>query len=183
MTPPFLSLFTPTFRRPQQLAACIASVQAQTLAARIHHVIEPDYVGLGVGGMFARLATRPPTFYGEYVMFLGDDDVLAAKNAVARLEQIVRDSDHPDVVIVSTEKGHHGRLPYENHGPPVCGRIDLNCVVTRRDIWNLHAKDYGAGTYEADFAHVHAMFQAGRRFHWAAELLLSRGAVSGGRAE
>lgn len=183
MDAPFLSLYTPSFRRPVQLAACLASVQAQTLAARIHHIIEPDYEGLGVGGMFTRLATRPPRCYGEYVMFLGDDDVLAAPDAVARLEQVARDASSPHVIIVSTEKGHHGRLPTDTAGPPMLGRIDLNCVVTRRDIWDTHVQDYGVGTYEADFAHVSAMWQAGRRFHYAPELLLSRGAVSGGAPE
>jgi len=179
---PFLTLYTPTFKRPRQLAACMASVQAQTLAHRIQHVIDPDYEGLGVGGMFARLASRPPKVYGDYVMFLGDDDVLTEPDAVERLQAIAFEAKQPDVVIVSTEKGHHGRLPTA-FGEPVCGAIDLNCVVTRRDVWEAHVKDYGSGIYESDFSHVRAMWDAGRRFHDATSLLVSRGAVSAGAAE
>lgn len=193
---PFLTVYLPYFKlaselvaRPVSMAKAHDSVICQVLPKDV--TIQPLLVedaqigGSGVGGMFAQVPAHAAHVQGEYVVFLADDDELAGSDVVAKLHALVTANDRPDVVIVSTEKGAHGRLPYDTQGPPVCGRIDLNCVVTRRDVWLQHVHDYG-DSYEGDFRHVDAMWQAGRLFLWSAEstgLLLSRGAVSGGRAE
>ena len=108
--------------------------------------------------------------------------MLAAPDAVEQLKRLAATADWPDVIVVSTEKGHHGRLPYDVSGPPNAGRIDWNCIVTRRDVWAAHVHDFTA-EYEADHRHAKAMWDAGRTFHYATDLLLSRGLVSGGRPE
>lgn len=185
-----LTCYTPYFRllnglvaRPVALARCVQSVANQRGVSVQHELVEDrELGGSGVGGMFAQVPANAHRVTGDYVVFLADDDELTTDDAVRQLAKIIEAADRPDVVIVSTEKGHHGRLPYESFGPPVSGRIDLNCVVTRRDVWLQHVHDYG-NTYEGDFAHASAMWNAGRRFHYATELLLSRGAVSGGAAE
>jgi hypothetical protein len=45
---PFLTLYTATYKRPQQLARCLASVAMQTLVNEIEHIVIPDHVGLGM---------------------------------------------------------------------------------------------------------------------------------------
>lgn len=192
MSEPFLTLYVPTFARldgssarPVSLQRCIDSIwnaSRDGVETQTYIAWDRTLGGAGVGGMFAQVPANTGAVRGRYVMILGDDDELAATDVVRRLKEIAEGADFPDVLIVSTEKGQHGRLPYDASGPPVCGRIDLGCVITRRDVWLQHVSDYG-DQYEGDYHHVKAMWDAGRRFHYATELLLSRGAVSHGRAE
>lgn len=190
---PFLTIYIPFFRRtngelarPAAFARCRDSIDAQWLPRE--DFVQPLFVedatpgGSGVGGMFAQIPNAAPAVEGDYVTLLGDDDVLADESVVGRLYSIAESASFPDVIIVSTEKAEHGRLPYDHQGPPICGRIDLGCVVTRADVWRQHVADYGSA-YEGDFAHANAMWQAGRHFHYATGLLFSRGAVSRGGVE
>lgn len=190
---PFLTIYVPYFRkangelaRPAAFARCRDSIDAQWLPRE--DFVQPLFVedatpgGSGVGGMFAQIPNAAPAVAGDYVTLLGDDDVLADESVVGRLYSIAESASFPDVIIVSTEKAEHGRLPYDHQGPPICGRIDLGCVVTRRDVWLAHVHDYGSA-YESDFHHLDAMWKAGRHFHYATGLLFSRGAVSRGGVE
>lgn len=190
---PFLTVYVPYFRRasgelarPAAFARCRDSIDAQWVPRE--DFIQPLFVedaapgGSGVGGMFAQIPNAAPAVDGDYVTLLGDDDVLADEAVVGRLYSIAESASFPDVIIVSTEKAQHGRLPYDHQGPPICGRIDLGCVVTRRDVWLAHVADYG-DIYEGDFRHLDAMWKAGRHFHYATGLLFSRGAVSRGGVE
>ena len=193
---PFLTIYLPYWKlengllaRPVSLARAHGSVLSQALPPNV--TIQPLFVedthpgGSGVGGMVAQVPANAHKVRGDYVVFLADDDELAWGDVVVKLYALIEANDRPDVVIVSTDKAHHGRLPYDIQGPPISGRIDLNCVVTRRDVWLQHVHDYGH-SYEGDYQHVAAMWDAGRRFLWTSEstgLLFSRGAVSGGRAE
>lgn len=190
---PFLTLYIPFFRRaeghvarPKALCECFNSIDAQWTPREnfVQKLLVEDATlgGSGVGGMFAQVPANAKAVDGDYVMLLGDDDVLADETVVGRLYSIAESASFPDVIIVSTEKAQHGRLPYDHQGPPICGRIDLGCVVTRRDVWMAHVHDYG-DIYEGDFKHVDAMWHAGRHFHYATGLLFSRGAVSRGGVE
>lgn len=190
---PFLTIYVPFFRRadgqlarPEAFRRCGDSIFAQWLPRP--GFVQPLFVqderlgGSGVGGMFAQIPNAAPAVEGDYVTLLGDDDVLADESVVGRLYSIAESASFPDVIIVSTEKAEHGRLPYDHQGPPICGRIDLGCVVTRWDVWLAHVHDYGSA-YESDFHHLDAMWKAGRHFHYATGLLFSRGAVSRGGVE
>ena len=190
---PFLTCLVPSFKkadgsfaRPVQLQRCLDSLCAAYVPRPyfLQTVVMWDRVwgGSGVGGMFAQIPDHASRVDGDYVTVLGDDDVLADETVVGRLQAIAESASFPDVIIVSTEKAEHGRLPYDHVGPPICGRIDLGCVVTRRDVWLQHVHDYG-DSYEGDFKHLDAMWQAGRHFHYATGLLFSRGAVSRGGVE
>ena len=49
----FLSVYTPTYKRPQALARCKASVAAQTIPTE--HVIIVDEIGIGIDGMYGAI--------------------------------------------------------------------------------------------------------------------------------
>jgi len=178
---PFITLYTPTFRRPKGLAACLESVGRQTIASEIEHIVIPDHVGLGIGGMYAKVHDYADAVHGRYVHFLADDDVLADPTVVEQVKAFADVNGSPAVVIVNVIKGHHGMLPVGDPWPPRLGAIDLGCIITRADVWKVHAKDYGT-RYEGDFDHAQALFNAG---HQAAvcDVLFLCGAVSHGRAE
>jgi hypothetical protein len=177
---PFLSLYTPTYRRPQALARCLASVSAQTLSGEVEQVVIPDHVGRGIAGMFAQVPSYAPSLHGEYVAWLCDDDVLAHPTVVWDLKQVIDLHRHPELLIVDTMKDG-ARWPAMDIWPPQCGAIDLNCAVMRRDVWLKFAASYGA-CYEGDYLHFKAMADAGVRPIFV-PLLFSVGAVSRGAAE
>lgn len=177
---PFLTLYTPTYRRPKGLAACLASVQAQTAVSEIEHLVIPDHVGVGIEGMYARVPDYVDAVHGEYVHLLADDDVLAGPDVVARVKAFAEDRGFPPVILVKALKGAL-ELPFGSIWPPVCSHIDLGCIITRADVWKRHAGDYGK-VYEGDYLFAKALFDAGHR----AEFLPMRflvGAVSRGMPE
>lgn len=177
---PFISFYTPTFRRPQHLAACLASVGAQTVANDIEQIVIPDHVGLGIGGMFQRVQEYASAVHGRYVHILADDDLLASPSVVEKVRAFAESRNFPPVILVKVEKAG-AQLPYGEPWPPRLTAIDLGCVITRSDIWRKHAKFYEP-IYEGDFTFMKAVHESG---HQAAflDLLFLRGAVSNGRAE
>jgi len=189
MFAPFLSFYTPTYRRPDQLRACMASVQAQTAVADVEQVIIPDYVGIGVGGTFQRVPRYAAALNGRYVHFLCDDDVLASPHAVARVRLQAGAEDYPEVIIVGSQKPG-GMFPSENHGPPVLGSIDLGCFIIERHLWQSQCHRYGQ-RYEGDYDFISHLWEisrdgaewAGIRWSWHREIHFVTGAASRGRYE
>ena len=177
---PFLSLYTPTYRRPQGLAANLASVQAQTAVADIEQIVIPDHVGIGIGGMFSRVPQYADAVHGRYVAFLCDDDVLAGPTVVEQLRDVAKAEGYPPLIIVRTQKG--GAVwPDGNAWPPRMGAIDLNCLIVRSDIWRSHVHCYG-NRYEGDFDFAAALWSHGV-YAAPCDLLFSIGGVSRGAAE
>lgn len=184
-TAPFLSIWTPTFRRPKQLAACLASVGRQTVNDRecIQHLVLPDHVGHGVsGGLYMRLPRYADVLaQAEYVYFLADDDILAADDVVQLVQSFAVKKQFPDVILVKVHKGSL-LLPLDPPGvPPVCGRIDLGSYIVRSDVWRKHVSDYG-DRYEGDYDFALALHAHGYR-HEYCDLLFAIGAASNGRPE
>lgn len=167
---PFLSFFTPTYRRPALLAACMDSVRRQTVACE--QVIVHDTVGLGIAGMYAAVPQYSLALHGEYVHFLADDDVLCSESVVAQVREFARANSQPDVIVVRAYKNGQ-LLPHQMAGPPAEGAIDLGCIITRLDVWQAHVGDYGR-RYEGDFDHIHAMWRSGRQFAYC-DVLFERG--------
>lgn len=178
---PFITFVTPTFRRPTALAKCHASVGSQSAVDAIEQIDIVDHVGAGVAGMYARMPLYAKAVHGQYVHLLADDDVLAGPHVVAQLRERAEAEGFPPVLIVSAIKGHL-TLPLDNAGPPVCGRIDLGCLVVRQDIWQRHVGDYGL-RYEGDFDFARALWDAGHTFVYARDIMFLIGAVSRGAAE
>ena len=178
---PFLTLYTPTFRRPLQLAACLESVRVQTIAAEIEQIVIPDHIGRGVGGMFAKVQHYVDAVHGRYVHMLCDDDTLTDPGVVERVKACAEANGNPPVIIVSARKGA-SIWPAGNPWPPVMGHIDLGCLIVRSDVWKQHAKDY-LPVYEGDYWFAKAVSDAGHPAFWAGEVLFVQGAVSHGAAE
>lgn len=174
----FLSFYTPTYKRPTLLARCRASVAAQTVPCE--QVIIPDTVGLGIAGMYAALPTHAYRLTGDYVHFLADDDFLAGADVVERVQRLALAEGRPDVIVVRAIKNGLD-LPLDPYGPPVEGRIDLGCIITRRDVWLQHVHDYGH-RYEGDCDHARAMWDAGRRFVYS-DILFELGPAMHGAPE
>jgi hypothetical protein len=177
---PFLTIYTPSYKRPQALAQCMASVGAQTMASEIEHLIVPDYVGLGIGGMYQRVPQIVHAVHGEYVHFLADDDVLASPTVVEAVKQAAQANDYPAMLLVRVIKGGM-HLPFGQVWPPVCGQIDLGCFITRADVWKAHAGRYG-NRYEGDFDFAQAVADSGHRAVFV-DLLFMVGGVNHGRPE
>lgn len=178
---PFLTFLTPTYRRPKGLAACLASVQAQTLVGQIQQLVIVDHVGNGIDGMFASLPAYAPAVQGQYVHLLCDDDVLAGPSVVADVRAFAGAYEYPPVILVSAQKGD-SRWPAGEPWPPKLGRIDLGCLIVRADVWKAHVQDYGK-RYEGDWDFAYALFLAGYDVASCCEMLFVRGGVSRGAAE
>lgn len=177
---PFLTLYTPTYRRPQGLAACLESVRRQTAVEAIEQIVIPDHVGIGIHGMYARIQDYAPAVHGQYVHVLCDDDVLASPTVVAEVQAFAEAMNHPPVILVRAQKGQ-ATYPVGTPWPPSCGSIDLGCVITRADVWRDHASNYGHN-YEGDYWFMKALSDFGHRAA-SCDLLFSVGAVSRGAAE
>jgi hypothetical protein len=177
---PFLSLYTPTYKRPQALQRCMASVAAQTAVADLEHLIVPDYVGLGIGGMYQRVPSHAPALSGDYVHFLADDDVLASATVVEEVKKAAQANNHPPMLLVRVIKGQMHLPIGPQVWPPVLGAIDLGCFITRADVWKAHAHTYG-NRYEGDFDFAEAVAQ----WHEAifVDVLFLVGGVSRGAPE
>jgi hypothetical protein len=140
----------------------------------------PDHVGVGIAGMYASLPQYRDAVCGQYVYLLCDDDALTDCDVIERVERYAKDYQYPPVIVVDVNKGGL-QWPSGTCWPPVCGKIDLGCLIVRADVWKAHVSDYGQ-SYEGDFAFASAIHAAG---HSAAylPLLFARGAVSRGAAE
>ena len=177
---PFLTLYTPTFRRPRGLARNFASVAAQTAVRDIEQIVIPDHVGIVIDGMFSRVQHYTGAVHGRYVAFLCDDDVLAGPDVVAQVQAHAEAEGYPALIVVQTEK--NGAVwPSGQFWPPRLGFIDLNCTIVRADVWRAHAQHYGA-RYEGDFDFMDALRASGVAAV-PLDLLFSRGCVSRGEAE
>lgn len=161
---PFLTFFTPTYKRPRQLASCLESVSAQTLVREIEHVVLPDHVGLGlVDGMFGRMKIWAPLLRGKYIHAMADDDVLAAPTVVEEVKRIVEEHNDPPVICVTVQKGGL-TLPYGSIDPPREGAFDMACLIQRRDVFQEFVGAYHSGRYEGDYDHAITMYKAGVPF-------------------
>lgn len=181
MSRPFLTCYTPTYRRPAGLAACLESVRVQTAVAEIQHLVVPDHVGLGIGGMFQQIQQYAPAVRGQYVHILADDDVLASPTVVEQVQIFAEAYDMPPVIVVSVDKAGAIYPCVPDVWPPRLGTIDLGCILTRGDVWHAHVGAYG-NRYEGDYDHMAALAAAGygaARF----DVLFLRGRVSHGAPE
>lgn len=158
---PFLTFYTPTFRRPDALAACLASVSGQTMCEAIEQIVIPDHVGRGIGGMYLQVPQYADAVHGAYVHFLADDDTLADPASVEQVFAQVLARDWPKALVVRVDKG--GRdLPIGPAWPPRQGHIDLGNLIVREDVWRPLARAGAYGNrYEGDYDFAAALAATG----------------------
>jgi len=178
----FLTVYTPTYKRPQLLERCKQSVANQTLPCQ--HVIVPDEVGLGVGGMYRDIQNHAAEVTGDYVLVLSDDNCLHDEDVALDLSNFVEAEGWPDVVIwrgkiegrlYPTERCWNDRRPYECH-------IDLSCFAVRSRHWVANADDW-PDSYEGDFHFINKQYERGLTFAWYNRLAYFAMQVSRGAAE
>ena len=180
---PFLTIITPTYRRPVGLKMCRASVSGQNGAEHIQHLIVEDAIGKGVDGMYRDLPQQNDAIRGEYVFMLSDDDCLLFPDVVSLARQIAADYDFPECIMV--KQFYDGRIlpaPGCWQAPPACGFVTLSNWLVRRDV---HIETPYGARYEGDFDHIAAIWRRPNvKIVWADVVLSAtqRGA-NFGRAE
>lgn len=180
--PPFITFYTPTFRRPKQLAACLASVGKQTAVEDLDQIVLPDHPGYGLaGGLFGRMPWYQSAVRGRYVNVLCDDDILAADTVVEHVRKFAADQNFPAVIVTRVRKGTWDLPQCHPEGRPVLAKIDLTSYIVRNDVWQKHVLDYGL-RYEGDFDHISKVYDAGHHFAYC-DVLWAIGGQSNGRPE
>ncbi len=180
--PPFLSLYTPTYRRPQALAKCLFSVGEQTAVEDIEQIVVPDHVRYGVAsGLFGRLPWYGPVLRGTYVNILADDDVLGSETVVAQVKAFALKHSNPPLIIVSVKKGAWELPACDPKGPPEVGAIDMTSYIVRRDVWLTHLHEYKV-LYEGDYWFAKALYEAGVKASYC-DVMWAIGGASNGRPE
>jgi hypothetical protein len=175
----FLTVYTPTYKRPHMLELCKTSVANQTVP--VEHVIVPDEVGLGIGGMYQDIRNHTGQVHGDYVMVLSDDNILVDQNFAGDLQDLVVGFDEqPDVVVFKGQTG--GTVQPAHWGEPVLTMIDLSCFAVIRDLWVEYADRWG-DRYEGDFDFIRALWDDGHLFAWWPRLVFQALQISQGRPE
>lgn len=165
----FLTIYTPTFRRPRLLALCEMSVKAQT-CQDFEHLVYHDLVGEGFAGMFARVVRSAVNFKGDYFYILQDDDRLSDECVVEDVRQFAERSKWPPVIICKNRKATL-MLPLTWEAAPKCGQIDLGSYIIRRDIFLEYREGLLSGRYQADFDFIWRIWASGVRFAWYKRLI------------
>jgi hypothetical protein len=177
----FLTFYTPTYRRPEALRACLASVAAQTAVEDIEQIVIPDHVGRGVSGMFAMMPNYVDAIHGRYVYLLADDDILAEATVVEQARAVVWRHHDPPLVMVGVEKA--GRI-IPGVWPPRLGEIDSGNLIVRADVWRRHVDAFSQrNRYEGDFDFAWALATTGYEPVHCPCLLFAVGDARHGRAE
>lgn len=151
----FLTIYTPTYKRPLLLAACVESVRAQT-CEDLQHLIIHDEIGIGIEGMFAAIPSHAGKIVGEYVYILQDDDKLADENVVRDVRTAMLMVHKPPVLMVKNKK--RGQVfPLRWRQAPVLGAIDLGSYIVRADVFRDTCHLFGK-RYAGDYDYIAALW-------------------------
>lgn len=153
----FLDVVTRTYRRPKALAACMASVERQSVSD-YRHVILRDEIGVGVvqaGGMLAEYEPE-----SEYVWVLDDDNLCVRRSLVDELRSVAYVMNAPAMIVRFQNGVELGVLPKRWGATPVEGDIDSASIVTRSDVWMEHRHAWDSGRYASDYDFIRSVFDA-----------------------
>ncbi len=164
----FLTIYTPTYKRPRSLERCRQSVAGQS-DRDYQHLVIPDEVGIGIDGVFRDVPNHHAELQGNYIYFLCDDDVLADANVIRDLRAFIAANDQPDIVMA---RATIGPLLYPQpacwQAEPYEGLVTLSNWIVRKDVWK--AVPYGA-RYEGDADFIRECWRRGYRFAWLDRLI------------
>lgn len=163
---PFLEVLTRCYKRPQMLAANIASMEAQTDLDYTHTFLVDD-IGRGVEWSYANMRDYAPKLTGDYIWILDDDDECVEPTLIETLKTIVGKHD-PDIVMLHMYHGQWGVKPSYSWGnKPEIGDIGCSAYIVRRDIWQHHAELAWKETrYQSDFDFITSIFEGGYKVAW-----------------
>lgn len=165
----FLSIITRTYKRPVALAACLASQEEQTCRDFEHDLIV-DEVGVGIEETYRLMSVRDwHEITGEYVYFLDDDNVLTGPDVVQSIRDVTK--NRPDIIVARAILGNLGLLPPHLGIPLMRGRIDLGCVVMRRDIF-LQAARCFQPRYDGDFDYIAGGIAVSNSLVWLNKIIM-----------
>lgn len=164
----FLTIYTPTHRRPSLLRTCVLSVEMQ-VCHDYEQVIIHDEIGVGIAGMFAAIPGNLNLIKGDYVYILQDDDVLADNGVIGDVRMFAIKNNMPPVVIGRNIKRGNKYPTYWRERPQE-GHIDLGSYVIRRDVFAANARQFGQ-RYAGDADFIDALWAAGYPFAWLDRLL------------
>lgn len=176
---PFLTCYTPTYKRPKMLYVCKRSVKNQTIDTE--QVIIPDEVGIG-WKVFTEIRNHVDRCIGEYVLFLQDDCALIDDDVAEDIKSFAVDHEMPEVVIV---KGSHGGqyLPDFWGTRPKLNHINLGNYIVRRDIW-AETADLWQPIFAGDFEYIDDLWKLDRnRFEWFDRIVWYTQAIMHGHTE
>lgn len=158
---PFLSILTPTYKRPTMLEVCRESVRQQTRFDVVQQLIMEDTQGIGVGGQYSLYGQIAPLLPGDYVMVLCDDDYLCDPHLVEDMISIV-DAHHPQLIMVRWQYDKRV-LPDGDcwHGEPREGFLGLSNWIVSGNVWRAFAHCHG-NRYAGDFDFIAAIWPAVR---------------------
>lgn len=178
---PFLTIYTPTYKRPGLLARNIASVEAQSVDDW-QHVIVHDLVGLGIDGMFGDVVNHLDEINGEYVYFLQDDDRLADENVVRDVRTAALVLNKPPLLMVKNKKRGNVYPTYWRERPQI-GHVDLGSFVVRADVFRANADKFGR-RYAGDYDFIDALWaQYAVEARWYDRLVAEAMTLGLGRSE
>lgn len=159
-----LEVLTRCYKRPRMLAANQASLDAQT-DDDWQQTLLVDDVGRGIAWSYQNLAAYAPNLEGDYIWLLDDDDVCIHPTLFAEL-RVIAEAHSPDVIFVRMDHGERGVLPNECWGcEPKHGDIGCSAYVVRRQVWQAHAKHFGAH-YAGDFDFIRAIWNSKPTIFW-----------------
>lgn len=160
---PFITFYTPTYKRPTYLTICRMSVQMQTCRSFQHMVIVDD-TGIGVDGMFRDIRRHAKNIRGRYVYILSDDDKLLLPEGLEKVRAFAQANDNPPVIIVRNHKwGKTFPLLWKHE--PVHTKIDTGNFIIRADVFKENADRFGE-CYEGDYVFIKHLWDKGYPFAW-----------------
>lgn len=178
MADPYLTCYTPTYKRPKLLQRCKQSVFRQR--TNVEHVIIEDDIGLG-WGVYTDIRNHANKCHGKYVTILSDDNELVGDDVVRLLWKFVQDTNYPPVVI--WQGIINGTVcPWQKPGRPRLGYINLGNGVIRNDVWQLTA-DAWLQSVSGDFFYFDSLWERGYRFEWMKSVMWRANAVMEGQPE
>lgn len=178
--PPLLTIYTPTYKRPTYLEKCKQSVLRQTLATLVQHLIIPDEVGVGIGGMFAAIQEHTAEIKGDYVYVLQDDDYLAGGDVVEQLFYWMGQGE-PEVIMVKNIKGGY-IFPLHWRDEPRYRQVDLGNFIVRRDVFTENVGQF-TPDYGGDYHFIHHLWEEKYKFSWLNLIFSEAQLVGVGRTE
>ena len=144
---PFLTFFVRCYKRPKQLARCLASMDA-LYDQDLEQIFAVDSIGRGL-----LWANHSPHCYrelvtGKYVYLMDDDFHIDDQDFIGFLKRVAQ-QHNPDIIVFRVYRVNR-YLPMPVNwrsllvgGMPARGKFSGDCFVVRREVWQNHIRAFG----------------------------------------